>query len=65
MTLKFCCCCNKPAHSRLQRVCRSCGVPAIWRQATPAEIAAKEARTARTLALIEELAAGRFAVEAR
>ncbi len=38
---KLCMCCNTPARSLRQRVCKQCKAPAIWREATCEEIEAR------------------------
>ena len=53
-TFKVCRCCEMPA-PRLRRVCRSCGVPAIWDKPTPEQREIVKAKADSINALIAEL----------
>lgn len=52
---KVCSCCHTKANTKLQRVCKRCGVPAIWRAPNCDEIAAETARVNQFHNTLKEL----------
>ena len=55
-SLKFCRCCGSKAYGR-KRVCKSCGVPAIWDKANAEQLAEEAERIAFFERLLKELVA--------
>ncbi len=53
-TLKFCRCCGGKAYGR-KRVCKSCGVPAIWDKANTEQLAEEAAWAVTFEKMLQEL----------
>ena len=55
-SLKFCRCCGSRAYGR-KRVCKRCGVPAIWDKANAEQLAEEAARYEKFERMLKELVA--------
>ena len=53
-SLKFCRCCGSKAYG-LKRVCKRCGVPAIWDKANAEQLAEEAQEIAQKIALFERV----------